>query len=154
MIRPLPLLGALASSLSVLAMAPSVVTLKADTPAASTATAQAGTHSVLVVPSQKDAQSAVERLPNSQIAWEFDREADGTVAIKGPNGAIWRGNLQVGNGPYMPQSAPQFPPGTSITIRDPKTGQPRHYEIVPPDHTPAPNMPNYVPIVPPGQSQP
>ena len=162
MTHAIPWVKAIAGALVLAGLAPSAAEMKApapggfatapaavSTPAQSTVTTQAGTCTVTIDTNTP----AVEHLPKSQLAWEFDHEPDGTAAIKGPNGTIWRGNLQVGMGPVNPQSVAPNTPGYNIIIPN-ENGQPKYFQIVPPSMNPAPKMPNLAPILPPGAQKP
>lgn len=144
-------LAGLASSTSVVKVAPPTggYTLS-DSEVQPGVTTRAGTYTVISEPKTP----AVEHLPNSQLSWEFDREADGTAAIKGPSGTIWRGNLSVGMGPITPYRSQPDVPGYRIIDPGLGTEVPRSFQFALPPGKAAPQLPNLSPILPPGQMKP
>lgn len=141
MIRALPLVKAIASAAVLAAVAPSMAGVKTAPPAPTTAATPAATYTFTIGPNTL----AVEHLPKSNLAWEFDHEPDGTAAIKGPGGTIWKGNLQVGMGPYSPQKPTSNVPSYRVTVPD-GNGLQKYFQIVPPSVPPAPKLPNATPV--------
>ena|SRR5579884_3534962 len=112
----------------------------AKTPVLKATAPPAGGYSIVMAPaSPKGASPAVEHLPKSMIAWEFDTEPDGTAAIKGPDGTIWHGRLQVSSEPPRPgQRTYHFPSLPSYNTR------PYQLRIQPPKlpQLPIPRLPS------------
>jgi hypothetical protein len=153
MTRVFPFLRAAIPTLLLAVVAPSTTGLQADTPVKVSSPKSASAYSVLIATGISNAKPAVERLPKSELAWEFDHESDGSVAIKGPNGTIWQGNLRVGMGPTNPPGMAPGNPNYRLYITPSTPGQKPFYEFVPSPKS-APSAPNFAPILPPGKSQP
>lgn len=128
-----------AVSMALLALAAQATAgVKADTPA------RGGVYSVAVAAGAHFSTPATEHIPRSQLAWEFDRERNGTVAVKGPSGTIWHGNLSVQDGPQTPGGIFPSAPRYRIQIFPGGKGKRRSFEFVPPS-TPAQPGPNSAP---------
>ncbi|HEX5324052.1 MAG TPA: hypothetical protein VFW40_09715 [Capsulimonadaceae bacterium] len=152
MSRSLSFLRAVSSALLPAAVAPSTGTLVANPPGMTIPTTQADTYTVTVDPNTSNLQSTVEHLPNAQLAWEFDHESDGTVAIKGPNSTIWRGDLRLNSGPQTP---PMVSPGIGHPEIEALRQAVRRLDSLKSEQKPVlPGGPDLTPILPPGESKP